>query len=131
MSENIIIISLYNPYEEPKIIERPKTYPDLLNILSLNEDKDKFIIFYLSSNDKEIEINNNEDYELSKDILYIRKKPGLINIFDISKMNLAKTIYALNYEKMPELIQEKLDDKFNCSICQMIIKKENPFFCYI
>ena len=37
---------------------------------------------------------------------------------------------SINYKKLPESKQEKLDEKYSCTLCSGIIKKENPNFCY-
>ena len=63
-----------NLIEEINII-KPKTY-EILNITLKNNLKNLpefFILFYPSSNNKEIEIHNDEEYQLLKDTLFIRQ----------------------------------------------------------
>ena len=104
-------------------IEKPITYQELRMKLenNLKNNIDNFKIFYQSSNNQEIEIHNNEEYQLTKDILFIREK---------DKINLYKSIFEINYDKSSESIKDKLDQKYACLICSEIIKNEKPFFCY-
>ena len=125
MSENLYIVlidELFNFNKEIKI-ERPKAY----NLLLVEIEKNFKLMplcyqaFYLSENYKEIEINNNKTYRLSKDIVFIR---------EIKVIDLDESLFEKNYNKLTEEKQEKLDDKFNCLICNIAIKNENPYFCY-
>ena len=54
-------------------------------------------------------------------MLFIREK---------NKMNLDLSLFQINYNKLPESSQEKLDEKYNCVLCEIIIKNENPYLCY-
>ena len=125
MSEKIVCLLLNEsniPFEEINI-NRPKTYNDLILILRKNcKNLPKYYyIFYQSDNNKEIIINNNEEYKQSKDILFIRKK---------EVKNLSESIFSLNYNILSEAKQDILDNKYACNICNLIIKDENPLFCY-
>ena len=124
MSDKITIFCLNNSgnaFREISI-KRPDSYRLLIEQIQLPQN---FILFYYSPNNEEMIITNNEEYKLSKDILFIRK-----NIEEESDNILEKSVFDINYNKLPESLQEKLDEKYNCSICQIIIKKENPYFCY-
>ena len=117
-----LLDNLNNSIEEINI-EKPKTYTDLIFFIKkeIKNLPDNYIIFYLSTNNKEVvEIHNNEEYQFSKDILFIR---------EIDKMNLEKSFFQLNYDTLTDTIQDLLDDKYNCSICQTPFTNK-PYFCY-
>ena len=108
MSQIVIILfdSSNNYIEEINII-KPKTYQNLLdqiknNIKNIPED---YKIFILDEYNKEIYIDNKENYNLIDDILFIR---------EIDKNNLEKSIIEGHYNKLSESIQEKLEEKYNC-----------------
>ena len=44
--------------------------------------------------------------------------------------NLEQSLFERNYNKLSESKRDKLDDKFNCFICDLIIKNGAPLFCY-
>ena len=112
-----------NLIEEINII-KPKTF-QILNATLKNNLKNLpefFTLFYPSSNNKEIEIHNDEEYQLLKDTLFIRQ---------IEKKDLGKSIFDLAYGALDESKRDILDEKYNCFICAENIKHENPLFCYI
>ena len=112
-----------NLIEEINII-KPKTY-EILNITLKNNLKNLpefFTLFYPSADNREIEIHNDEEYQLLKDTLFIRQ---------IEKQDLGKSIFDIAYNKLDESKRDILDEKYNCYICQENIKHENPLFCYI
>jgi len=112
-----------NLIEEINIL-KPKTY-EILNITLKNNLKNLpefFTLFYPSADNKEIEIHNDEEYQLLKDTLFIRQ---------IEKQDLGKSIFDIAYNKLDESKRDILDEKYNCYICQENIKHENPLFCYI
>ena len=78
-------------------------------------------IFYQTENNNEKIIINNEDYKLSKDILFIH---------EIAPVDLGQSIFSFNYDKLSESKQDILDEKFSCSICNENIKNEKPLLCY-
>ena len=41
-----------------------------------------------------------------------------------------KSMFDINYGKLPESHKTILNEKINCFICSMKIKNENPYFCY-
>ena len=125
MSEKIVCLLLNDlniPFEEIDI-NRPNSYNDLiLNLRKNCKNLPKYYyIFYQSDDNKEIIIHNNEEYKKSKDILFIRKK---------EVKNLCQSIFSLNYNELSEANQDILDNKYACNICNLIIKNENPLFCY-
>ena len=75
----------------------------------------------MSQNYEENIITNNKNYDLSKNIIFIRKKEN---------NDLDESLYQINYNELTEELQDKLDEKFSCSICNSSIKNENPYFCY-
>ena len=78
-------------------------------------------LFIIEENNKEIKIDSEEKYSKSQDILFIRP---------IDKSILEQSLFQRNFEKLSESNQDILSDKFNCSICTNIVKKENPYLCY-
>ena len=126
MSQRIDIFLLdksNNLIEEANIL-KPKSY-DILNVTLKNNLKNLpefFTLFYPSSNNKEIEIHNDEEYQLLQDTLFIRQ---------IEKIDLGKSIFDIAYDKLDEEKRDILDEKYNCYICKENVKHENPLFCYI
>ena len=45
-------------------------------------------------------------------------------------MNLKQSLFERNYNQLSESKRDILDEKYSCFICQQIIKKEAPLFCY-
>ena len=72
---NLSIIGNDNKKNEEIIIENPKTLDGLLISINrfIKDLPDYFTIFYKSDN-KEIDVKNNEDINLSNGMLYIRPK---------------------------------------------------------
>ena len=123
-------VGLYLLDDSNNIIEeanlrKPEKFSKLLNFIpkKFKNLKAHFNIFYLSENNEEMIINNNEEYQLSKNILFIRE---IKNDYII----LSKSIFEINYDKLSESKQDILDEKYNCYICSEQIKKEKPFLCY-
>ena len=104
-------------------IIKPQNYNQLLSILrnSIKELPEFFYLFYTNEKNEEIKIYNNEQYKFCKDILLIREIKG---------NQLQSSIFSLNYNILSESKKEILDDKYGCNICNIIIKKEKPLFCY-
>ena len=124
MSEQLRIVlfdSFSNNIIEEKVIKKPPTYSQLLTEIKNNFKylPNSFNISYPSS-DNEIEIHSNEEYEWSKDVIYIR----LIGPCD-------KSIFEINYNKLSDSCKDLLDcQTYICLICSDIIKNEKPLFCY-
>jgi len=122
MSElNILILDNLNKTKEELSIIKPNTYQDLLNLL---EEKYKNIsnyeLFIFDFKNNEIKINN-ENYDMLDNILFIREK---------NKNTLKQSLFEINYNKLSESKRDILDDKYNCILCSIIIKNENPLLCY-
>ena len=108
---------------EEKYIQKPKSFQDLKDFINKHFIKlpKKYNIVFQSNNNI-IKINNNEDYQLVKDIIYIYGFDDMDDMY--------KSVFEINYNQLPEDKKEILDDKCSCSICSEIIKNENPYFCY-
>ena len=119
---DIIFLNSSNNVIEEINVKKPQSYFDLLSTIKIKLKKvpNNFKIFYKTDNNAEKEILNNEEYKLSKDILFIQEKKEL-----------DKSIFSSIYDKLSESNKEILDDKYNCYICSVIIKNERPLFCYI
>ena len=119
----LLLIDNSNNLIEEINIKKPKTYDLLLNIIQ-KEFKNlpkHYIIYYQNGKNNEI-INNNEQYKLAKDILFIK-----------DNNNKKQSIFSLNYNKLSESKQEILDEKYSCNICQENIKNiidGKPLMCY-
>ena len=125
MSEELYIILLdnsNNTIEEINLPKKPNNYQNLLltiqqNLCNLPE---YYKIFFQSEKNSITEIHNNKEYLLSKDILFIQE----------IEPKLEESLFQLNYNKLSEQFQEKIDERYDCLFCSMIIKNENPYFCY-
>ena len=118
-----LLDDLNNIIEEINI-RKPNTFQEFLieikkNLKYLN---DSYKIFYYSENNNEISIENNDAYKLSKDIIFIN---------NIENNLLNESLFEINYEILSESRQDILNEKYFCSTCDELIKKENPYFCYI
>ena len=112
-----------NMVKEEVIMIKPKSYKDLLKLIKnkLKNISEYYEIFIIDENNKEIIINNDNIYNKIKDILFIR---------EINKDILEQSLFEINYNKLSESKQEILDNKYNCILCSIIIKNENPYYCY-
>ena len=117
-----LLDNLNNTKEEANMV-KPKTYQELLSQLrkGIKNLPKYYEIYIIDKNNKEIKINNEEKYKSIEDFLFIR---------EINQNILDESLYSLNYKRLSESQQDKLDEKFNCLLCSMIIKNENPYFCY-
>ena len=125
-NEKVLLFLLDNSNNIKREINiiKPQSYEQLLTQLtkeSFNELPDNFYIFYKNEKNKEIKVNNDKEYKLCKDILFIREKV---------QDELAQSNFEINYNKLSDSKQDILDNKFGCNICNDIIKKEKPYFCY-
>lgn len=124
MSEQLKIVLLdnfNNNIIEEKSIKKPQTYNQLIIEIKNNFKylPDSFNISFPSS-DSEIEIHSNEEYQWSKDVIFIH----LAGISDNS-------IFEINYNKLTDSCKDLLDcQAYVCLICSDIIKNEKPLFCY-
>ena len=118
----ILLDNSTNPQEEINII-KPKTYDELQEQLEEEFENlpENYELFILDKNNKEIRISNEDEYKKIEDILFIRE------LKELKESILEKSLYELNYNKLSESKQEILDQKYNCILCSMIIKKEKPY----
>ena len=129
MEENITLFLLDDSHNliEEKNIPRPKTYDELklaIKNIFIRPLENYQIFYYNIYNIKKI-INNEEEYISVKDILFINE------LKEKEKEKQEPSIYKLNYDELSESKQDILDEKYNCNICQEIIKgEEQPLFCY-
>ena len=154
MSDSISIYCLNNKNNAFKEIniKKPQTYQDLVNELQIRlklKSILNFKLFYLSAN-KEKYITNENEYKQSSEIIFIKPNKvipnkdihkteikvnknnpiKLENKNEINQNKLSESTFDIYYNELPEEEQEKKDDKYCCCICTLIIKKENPYFCY-
>ena len=102
-------------------IEKPESYKKLLSLInkSFKLLSNKYIIFY-ESESKEKRVSCDKEYKDSKNILFIRNISFLKG-----------SVFSVNYNKLPDLKKEELDEKYTCLLCSENIKDENPYICYI
>ena len=92
-------------------IKRPETYYEFLNIIKTKMKlPENYNIYYQNGNEKII-INNNENYKLAKDVLFIHEN-----------IDLNTSTYSMIYGYLTKVEQEILDVKYNCIICKEKIK---------
>ena len=121
---NILLLNPSNNIKGEIKIKKPKFYQDLMKILSQKLKKNlsnNYDIFIVDKNNKEITINNEENYKKIEDILLIR---------EIDKEIAKQSFFELNYHKLSESKRERLEDKYNCLSCLNFIEDENPYLCY-
>ena len=125
MYEDLNIFLVDNSFNiiEKRKTQKPQKYEFLMNKIRnlFKKLPDDFILFYLSQNFEENIITNSKDYELTKNIIFIRKN---------KEEDLDESLFHTNYNELLEEEQEILDEKYSCSICNNDIKNENPYFCY-
>ena len=120
---DIFLLDNSNNIIEEVNIKKPKYYKDLISIINekFNRLPKNYIIYFLSNDNKKTKINNNEEYKLTKDILFISEE---------SKEQLVESLFQINYKNLSESKRDILDDIFSCILCTEAIKDENPFLCY-
>ena len=121
---NLSIIGNDNQKQEEISIENPKTLDGLLSSINkiFKNLPDYFTIFY-KSEDKEINIKKNEDFQLSKGMIYIRPK----NPTDIEDTIFQKDKIDEN-NKINEPGKEKEKEKTEISENKTFIDKTFNFF---
>ncbi len=79
MEEKIDLLLFNNSDNLIEVINKPKNYYLLLDVIKNRFKKftEYYNIFYQLGN-KQIKINNNEEYGKSKDILFIKEKKNLV-----------------------------------------------------
>ena len=120
---NIFLLDNINNIKEELNIIKPNSYKELIAQIKQKFKimQDKYEIFILDKNDKEIKINNEKDYNKIEDILFLH---------EINKNISQQSIFGLNLNMLDESKKDKLDLKYSCSVCLNIIKNEEPYFCY-
>ena len=120
---DIFFLDNSNNTKEVINIIKPKTYQELLKQIGqrFKNIKNYYEIFIFDKYNKELKINNENSYKSIEDILFIREVDGSI---------LEQSVFEKNYNLLSESKQEKLDDIYNCILCTLIIKNENPYLCY-
>ena len=123
MAENLDLILLDDSndiIDEANII-KPESYELLISKIKevFKIEPQFYSLFCHQDNDKKLIIHDNKEYKFLKNILFI-KKDFLMN----------QSIFSFNYDKLSESKKLDLDDKYNCNICEMNIKDENPYLCY-
>ena len=121
---DLLLLDNNNNLIEERNVKKPNSYNELKSIINITfkYEPEFYIIFYRNEFNNEVIINNDEEYKLSKDILFIREVKNV--------NNLQESVYAINYDKLSESKQDILDEKYNCNICEITIKDEKPLLCY-
>ena len=104
-------------------IIKPKSFQQLLiqiNQIFRNISK-YYELFIIDTNNKEIKIDNQGKYNIIGNTLFIR---------EVNKDLVEQSLFERNYNQLTESKQEILDNKYNCTICAIIIKNEKPYLCY-
>lgn len=112
-----------NIFDEQTIV-KPLTYEDLLDSIreSIIEVPDSFKIFYYTNNNNLKIIQNNDDYKLINDLIFI---------VDSNNDNLVENqSFEMIYNQLSESKRDIYDTKYNCKICESLINNEIPYFCY-
>ena len=119
----IFLLDNSNNTKEETNMPKPKSYLEFLQQIKskFKNMPEYYEIFMLDEDNKEIKINNEETFKKVVDILFIR---------EIDKAMLEQSLFSLNYDKLSESQQDILDQKYNCILCTIIIKNENPYLCY-
>ena len=121
---NILLLDKSNNISEQISSKRPNTFNEL-KLIIINNIKNlpnNYNIYYKSELDEEIIINNNEEYMLAKSKIFIKEMNDLSCSTD--------SLFSSNYKRLSYSEQEELDDKYNCNVCDIIIKNEKPLLCY-
>ena len=119
----IYLLDNSNNTKEETNMSKPISYLEFLQQIKskFKNMPEYYEIFMLDEDNKEIKINNEETFKKVVDILFIR---------EIDKAMLEQSLFSLNYDKLSESQQDILDQKYNCILCTIIIKNENPYLCY-
>ena len=126
---NLILLDESNNLIEERYLPKPKTFNELKSIIenTFSNKLENYQIFYHNIYNIKRIITNDEEYKQSKDILFISEKQEN----KIEKEKEMEKEYELDYNKLTESKQDILDERYNCNICQEIIKgEEQPLLCY-
>ena len=119
---NVYLLDNSNFVKEEINIIKPKSYQELSiqikqKLKNIPENYETFILY----KNNEIKINNEENYNIIDDIIFLR---------EIDQNVLEQSLFDINYNLLSESNQQKLDEKYDCILCSIIIKNENPYLCY-
>ena len=126
---NLILLDESNNLIEERYLPKPKTFNELKSIIenTFSNKLENYQIFYHNIYNIKRIITNDEEYKQSKDILFISE----IQENKIEKEKEMEKEYELDYNKLTESKQDILDERYNCNICQEIIKgEEQPLLYY-
>ena len=88
---NIFILDNLDNEKEEIIINKPKTYEELLKYLI---DKGKLYQIFIYDNDNnQIIIDNEDKYKIIKNIIFMK---------ELKEVDLEKSIFSINYNKLLE-----------------------------
>ena len=119
----IILLDDLNSRKDEVSIIKPKTYEELVDQLgnAIKNIPEYYEFYIIDKTSEEIKIDNEDKYKNVEDILFIR---------EVNPDMKQDSLFSMNYKILSESQQDKLDEKFNCILCAMIIKNENPYLCY-
>ena len=119
----IFLLDKNNNAKAESNLKKPKSYQDLLSLLKqkITNMSEYFEIFIIDQNNNEIKIDNEQNYSMIGDILFIR---------EINKVDLEQSLFQRNFNELSESKKDILGDKFNCLLCSEMIKNEKPYLCY-
>ena len=124
MSEIYVFLldNFNNTIEEINIL-KPNTFKELIAQIkvSMKNIPEFYVLFILDKDNKEKIINDNENFKIVEDTLFIREADE--NLFN-------QSLFELNYYNLSESKQDLLYEKYNCILCYDIIKNEKPYLCY-
>ena len=121
---DLLLLDGSNNLIEERSFPKPQTFDELQLIIkdSFTKLPEHYQIFYNNEYNIRKMVNNNEEYQQSKDILFITELKNDDKV--------KESIYESNYDKLSESKQDILDEKYNCKICEVDIKDEKPLLCY-
>ena len=123
---DIFLLDNSNNTIEAISIDRPDTYQGLITALknNLHNLPNSYTIYFPLANDIEFIIDSDEKYSKSQDILFVRQ-------INKSHSSLNQSLFTKNFNKLTQVKKDKIVQKYTCSICSEIIKKDTPLFCYL
>ena len=126
MSKDLKIILIDDDLKEIKhfTISKPKSFEEVKFFIEKNISKNTLIFNSLSKNKYMIKSQNDYEKASRDNVIYVRK-------IESGNENLAESIFSRNLNKLSESKQDIITEKYTCSICLELIKKENPLFCYV
>ena len=120
----IYLLDHLNDLKDEANMIKPNTYKELLIKIKqkFKNLSQNFDIFIKDKNNNDVIINNQEQYNtIIEDIIFIRERDNI---------NISRSLFSLNYNKLSDSKRDLLDEKYNCILCSEIIKNEKPYLCY-